>query len=141
MNRIYKKKKVPISKSYVWTRKDTKRTIGISLLLLIIILIPSFGGFDLGHKNVKAYRGNTEGVILNITDNKTISQGLKGGNIVTVTYSVQYLYRIASKEYIGNNTFFYEGKYIRFHKEIFRGKKLRIGYKLNQPENSVILID
>ena len=128
------------SKPFVWTKKDTYRTFGITLLLTIII-ISVIGGFEfLRNKKIKEYFNVAVGVILTIHDNKFNSQDFEGGRIKIVSYTINYRYIIGNKEYVGSNTFPYRGKYIKFYGEIYTGSKLRIGYKENQPEESIILI-
>jgi len=140
MIRLPKKRKKIVSKPFVWTKKDTYRTLGI-LFLLAIVCISIIGGFEfLRNKKIKEYSGITIGVILTIQDNEFNSQDFEGGRIKIVSYTINYQYRVGNKEYIESNTLPYRGKYIKLYGEIYTGSKLKIGYKENQPEESIIMI-
>ncbi len=140
MNKTYRNKEKVKRKTHTWIRKDTKATIVISLVLIILFCIPYFGGFDfLRNKQLEGLGGSTEGLVLSIKDNEHNNQRYNGGSFEAISFTVKYTYTIAGKKYVRDCTFPYDGEYKIYRRKLYKGKKLRIAYKINQPEKSTIL--
>jgi hypothetical protein len=139
-----KKKRIVTEIKEKWDKKST-----LNLVLLILAIIPFIIIFTvmpvyLRNYKLGKYEGNVSGWVLSIKANYTEYQSFRGSITMKPFYIVAFVYKVNGKEYRNSNNIPNKGKYKKFILGIYESnykKKISIKYSLNNPQNSLILIE
>lgn len=141
MYKTKRKKKEEIKPPIKWTKQDYYSTGVIVLMILAFSLfmkvVPEW---DYNNK-IKDYSGIATATVVSYKSNKFNSQDFHGGQIKTISCTIDYKYNIKKVDYRNSSTFPNNRKYFAFLKSLDIGTKVKIKYNEVHPGESEIIIE
>jgi len=141
MYKIKKKKAVEVKPQIKWTKRDSFLAGGITLLLFALFLFIKVIPEKSRETRIEGYSGIAEGSVVSYKSNKYNSQSFEGGQIKTISCTIDYKYEINKVVYFSSSTFPSSGKYSAFMKGLHKGMKVEIRFDKNNPKLSEIVIE
>lgn len=127
-----------------WGRKSTIRLIQLVLLLSVLILgayfVPSF----YRERKANELNGISSGIVIKIEPKSISTQGFYGQKESIYSYELTYIYTVNSKTYTNTNNFPPLGKYFELISSIRKSnftKKVDVNYNINDPQESLIIVE